>query len=81
MSFILLFFKSSLRELFVDKNRAVGVTMGETDNKKALDQRKKQLLKEKRKYGLAEEDESQISWEIYYNKVIWCALLEYHLTV
>ena len=64
------FFKSFLRELFVDKNRAVGVTMGETDNKKALDQRKKQLLKEKRKYGLAEEDESQISWEIYYNKVI-----------
>jgi len=57
------------RELFVDKSRAVGVTMGETDNKKALDQRKKQLLKEKRKYGLAEEEETQLSWESYYSKV------------
>ena len=37
------------REIFVDTSRAIGVTMGETDNKKALDQRKKQLLKEKRK--------------------------------
>ena len=35
------------REIFVDSNRAVGVTIGETDTKKALDQRKKQLLKEK----------------------------------
>ena len=43
--------------------------MGETDNKKALDQRKKQLLKEKRKYGLAEEEETQLSWESYYSKV------------
>ena len=59
----------TFRELFVDKSRAVGVTMGETDNKKALDQRKKQLLKEKRKYGLAEEEETQLSWESYYSKV------------
>ena len=36
------------REIFVDSSRAVGVTIGETDTKKALDQRKKQLLKEKR---------------------------------
>ena len=43
--------------------------MGETDNKKALDQRKKQLLKEKRKYGLGEEEESQLSWDSYYLKV------------
>ena len=40
------------REIFVDTSRAIGVTMGETDNKKALDQRKKQLLKEKRKINL-----------------------------
>ena len=45
--------------------------MGETDNKKALDQRKKQLLKEKRKYGLAEEEETQLSWESYYSKVFY----------
>lgn len=57
------------RELFVDKNRAVNVTMGETDNKKALDQRKKQLLKEKRKYGLEEDEEHKLPWEIYYNNV------------
>ena len=37
------------REIFIDTSRAIGVTMGETDNKKALDQRKKQILKEKRK--------------------------------
>ena len=37
------------REIFIDESRAIGVTMGETDNKKALDQRRKQLLKEKRK--------------------------------
>ena len=43
--------------------------MGETDNKKALDQRKKQLAKEKRKYGLGDEEESHMSWEIYYSKV------------
>ena len=53
----------------MDKSRAVGVTMGETDNKKALDQRKKQLLKEMRKYGLAEEEETQLSWDSYYSKV------------
>ena len=39
------------REIFVDTSRAIGVTMGETDNKKALDQRKKQLLKEKSKFS------------------------------
>ena len=63
------------REIFVDSSRAVGVTIGETDTKKALDQRKKQLLKEKRntfsdiqfswwyicagKYGLEIEEEGE----------------------
>ena len=57
--------------MFVDTSRAVNVTMGETDNKKALDQRKKQLLKEKRKYGLADPDEeaNKLSWEMFYDKV------------
>ena len=59
------------REMFVDTSRAVNVTMGETDNKKALDQRKKQLMKEKRKYGLADPDEeaNKLSWEMFYDKV------------
>ena len=57
--------------MFVDTSRAVNVTMGETDNKKALDQRKKQLMKEKRKYGLADPDEeaNKLSWEMFYDKV------------
>ena len=42
------------REIFVDSSSAVGVTIGETDTKKALDQRKKQLLKEKSKKVLSE---------------------------
>ena len=55
----------------MDTSRAVNVTMGETDNKKALDQRKKQLMKEKRKYGLADPDEeaNKLSWEMFYDKV------------
>ena len=57
--------------MFVDTSRAVNVAMGETDNKKALDQRKKQLMKEKRKYGLADPDEeaNKLSWEMFYDKV------------
>ena len=59
------------RELFIDKNRAMGVNMGETDNKKALEARKKQLKKEKLKYGLAgiDEEENKLPWEIFYSNV------------
>ena len=51
------------REIFIDTSRAIGVTMGETDNKKALDQRKKQLLKEKRKISLPK---GRVMSEIFY---------------
>jgi hypothetical protein len=63
-----------VREMFVDKNRGMAVVMGEKDNKKAMEQRKKNIAKEKMKYGRgagmgAEEDEITLSWESYYNKV------------
>ena len=62
------------REMFVDTNRGMAVVMGETDNKKALDQRKKKIAKEKMKYGQVagsgiEEDELTLSWESYYSNV------------
>ena len=62
------------REMFVDKNRGMAVVMGETDNKKALDQRKKKIAKEKMKYGQGagtgkEEEEVTLSWESYYTNV------------
>ena len=70
------------REMFVDTNRGMAVVMGETDNKKALDQRKKKIAKEKMKYGQGagagnEEEEITLSWESYYNKV--CFLQGYIL--
>ena len=60
--------------MFVDKNRGMAVVMGETDNKKALDVRKRNIAKEKTKYGKAaaedpEYEELTLSWEAYYNKV------------
>ena len=61
--------------MFVDTSRAINVTMGETDNKKALDQRRKQLLKEKKKYGLADPDdeEQKLSWDLFYTKAYYYA--------
>ena len=56
------------REMFVDKNRAVAVVMGEKDNKTAIDKRKKTLVKEKMKYGVDEEVE--LSWSYYYSQVL-----------
>ena len=61
-----------LLTMFVDTNRGMAVVMGETDNKKALDQRKKKLLKEKRKYGLGAnvgDEEVVLPWDSYYSKV------------
>ena len=59
--------------MFVDKSRGMAVLMGEKDNKKALDKRKKNLIKEKMKYGKSsrddEIDEVDLNWEHYYNKV------------
>ena len=42
---------------------------GEKDNKKAIDKRKKKLIKEKLKYGKDVVEEVELSWEHYYAKV------------
>ena len=60
------------REMFVDTNRGMAVVMGEKDNKKAIDKRKKSLIKEKLKYGKAVEQEVELGWDHYYEKVIFC---------
>ena len=52
--------------MFVDTSRAINVNLGETDNKKALDARKKQLLKEKKKYGLGDDEEIKLSWNLFH---------------
>ena len=43
--------------------------MGEKDNKKAIDKRKKNLIKEKLKYGKDVVEEVELSWDHYYAKV------------
>jgi hypothetical protein len=59
--------------MFVDKSRGIAVVMGEKDNKKAIDTMKKNLIKEKMKYGKGTEDDyeqkSELQWEHYYAKV------------
>ena len=58
--------------MFVDKNRGMAVLMGEKDNKKAIDKRRKNLIKEKQKYGKSAgdlEDEVDLNWDHYYTKV------------
>ena len=40
-----------LRDMFVDKSRGISVVMGEKDNKQAMEKRRKNLIKEKLKYG------------------------------
>ena len=56
--------------MFVDKNRGISVVMGEKDNKMAMDKRKKNLIKEKLKYGKnCFEEEVELKWEHYYTKV------------
>ena len=59
--------------MFVDKNRGIAVVMGEKDNKKAIDMMKKNLIKEKMKYGKGAgddyENEAELNWEHYYTKV------------
>ena len=57
------------REMFVDTNRGMAVVMGEKDNKKAIDKRKKNLIKEKIKYGKEVEEEVDLGWDHYYEKV------------
>ena len=58
------------REMFVDKSRGISVVMGEIDNKKAMDKRKKALIKEGLKYGTnCNEEEVDLNWEHYYLKV------------
>ena len=59
------------RELFVDKSRGMAVVMGEKDNKKEFDKRKKNLIKEKMKFGkgVGMEEEVELNWEHYYKKV------------
>ena len=57
------------REMFVDTNRGMAVTMGEKDNKKAIDKRKKNLIKEQLKYGKGVAEEVELSWDHYYAKV------------
>ena len=61
--------------MFVDTSRAINVNLGETDNKKALDARKKQLLKEKKKYGLADPDDedNKLSWDLFYTAAYYYA--------
>ena len=56
----------------MDTNRGMAVVMGEKDNKKAIDKRKKSLIKEKLKYGKAVEQEVELGWDHYYEKVIFC---------
>ena len=56
--------------MFVDKSRGISVVMGEIDNKKAMDKRKKALIKEGLKYGTnCNEEEVDLNWEHYYLKV------------
>ena len=59
--------------MFVDTNRGMAVVMGEKDNKMAINKRKKNLMKEKLKYGTCGgnefEEEVALSWDHYYTKV------------
>ena len=55
--------------MFVDTNRGMAVLTGEKDNKKAIDKRKKNLIKEKLKYGKDVVEEVELSWDHYYAKV------------
>ena len=59
--------------MFVDKSRGMAVVMGEKDNKQAIKKREKDLIKEKMKYGKGvgenKEEEIELNWEHYYNKV------------
>ena len=63
--------------MFVDKSRGISVVMGEKDNKQAMDKRRKNLIKEKLKYGKSGiEEEVELKWDHYYTKVDifkkWC---------
>ena len=50
--------------------------MGEVDNKKAMDKRKKALIKESLKYGKnVLQDEVELNWEHYYTKVSKAVLM------
>ena len=56
--------------MFIDKNRGVSVVMGEKDNKTVIDKRKKNLIKEKLKFGKScFEEEVELNWDHYYTKV------------
>ena len=54
--------------MVVDKNRGISVVMGEKDNKQAMDKRRKNLIKERLKYGKAGIEE-EVKWEHYYTEV------------
>ena len=55
--------------MFVDKNRGMAVLMGERDNKKDIDKRKRSLIKEKMKYGKDVVEEVELNWGHYFAKV------------
>ena len=59
------------REMFVDKSRGISVVMGEKDNKTAMEKRKKNLIKEKLKFGKTcnMEEEVELNWDHYFTKV------------
>ena len=55
--------------MFIDATRAVNTTMGEEDNKKALSKRQKEIKEEMMKLGLADEEHSQMTWDVYFKVV------------
>ena len=55
--------------MFIDKTRAVGTSMGEKDNKKALAERQKKIHDEMIKMGLTDKDDLNMSWESYWKMV------------
>ena len=57
------------REMFIDKTRAVGTSMGEKDNKKALAERQKKIHDEMIKMGLTDKDDLNMGWESYWKMV------------
>ena len=57
------------REMFIDETRAATTTMGEQDNKKAMSKRQKEIKEEMMKLGLADAENSQMSWDTYYKVV------------
>ena len=55
----------------MDANRAAATVMGEKDNKKALDRRRKEIVNEEKRNNRSGDmnDQPVLDWETYYNKV------------